>query len=81
MPSFRDQLFAASLKRNSFRASSARDCSFFFALWSNCASAAALLIWLQVATGCQETLMCWETPQIELICLSCEINTYANGEY
>ena len=22
----------------------------------------------------------WETPQVEEICLSCEINSYSNGE-
>jgi len=24
--------------------------------------------------------MRWETPQVEEICLSCEINSYSNGE-
>jgi len=23
----------------------------------------------------------WETPQVEEICLSCEINTYSNGDF
>jgi len=25
--------------------------------------------------------MTWETPQVEEICLSCEINSYSNGDY
>jgi len=25
--------------------------------------------------------MTWETPQVEEISLSCEINSYSNGEY
>ncbi|MBA0084947.1 MAG: pyrroloquinoline quinone precursor peptide PqqA [Acidobacteria bacterium Pan2503] len=25
--------------------------------------------------------MTWETPQVEEICLSCEINTYSNGDF
>jgi len=25
--------------------------------------------------------MKWETPQVEEICLSCEINTYSNGDF
>ncbi|PYU34277.1 MAG: pyrroloquinoline quinone precursor peptide PqqA [Acidobacteria bacterium] len=23
----------------------------------------------------------WETPQVEEICLSCEINSYSNGDF
>jgi len=25
--------------------------------------------------------MQWETPEIEEICLSCEINSYSNGDF
>ncbi|MGH9591653.1 MAG: pyrroloquinoline quinone precursor peptide PqqA [Bryobacteraceae bacterium] len=25
--------------------------------------------------------MQWETPQVEEICLSCEINSYSNGDF
>jgi coenzyme PQQ precursor peptide PqqA len=25
--------------------------------------------------------MTWETPQVEEICLSCEINSYSNGDF
>ncbi|MGH9613151.1 MAG: pyrroloquinoline quinone precursor peptide PqqA [Bryobacteraceae bacterium] len=25
--------------------------------------------------------MQWETPQVEEICMSCEINSYSNGDF
>lgn len=29
----------------------------------------------------KDTFMQWETPRVEEICLSCEINSYSNGDF